>query len=322
MSESSERAIGVVGQGPWMKMLVDLARTHGRRVVLWAAGDVEADDLGDLSGVTVAADAELLCESSRTILMATTFPELPSICERLGEHVQGHHQVVHTLQGMEPGTGRFATEIITELTCVRQVGALVGPIYPDMYLEGKPCGAIIGSEFPQVIDHLQGWLTSPRLRLYGSRDLAGVETAAAAVRPIAAAFGLASVLELGPSARGMLMARGVAEVARLVEAFGGNARTAFGMAGLGSLATQVEPPGASAYQIGEMLARGESLEAIVEAHGARARDLIETSRQLSARAEEDGVASHIVGALARMFSGELSAPAAMRELFALRQMME
>ncbi|MEL6178209.1 MAG: hypothetical protein AAFS10_04610 [Myxococcota bacterium] len=322
MSKTIERAIGVVGQGPWMEVLVDLARIHGRRVVLWAAGEAEPAELGDLSGVTVAPGPEPLCDACRTILMATTFPELPGICEAMGGHVQGHHQVVHTLQGMDPQTGQFATEMISKLTCVRQVGALVGPIYPDMYLSGKPCGAIVGSEFPQVIQNLQSWLTSPRLRLYGSLDLVGVETAAAGVRPIAAVFGIASVLELGPSTRGMLMARGLAEVARLVEVFGGQPHTAFGMAGLGGLATQVEPPGASAYRIGQMLAKGSSVEEVVEAFGARARDLMETSRQLSAKATAAHVDAHIVGGLDKILSGTSDAPSTLRELFALRQMME
>ena len=310
----TDKKLGIVGEGLWGELLLDLAHKNTGGVLLYRTGEMSAEGAEEVDGL------EALGARCRLIMIATTFETLPRVASELGDHLKGHHRLVHTLQGLECGTGRRASEILRAMTPVRQVGALVGPFYPAMYHGGQPCGAIAGSEFPEVIGEVQKMLAKDRLRVYGSRDLRGVELAAAAVQVFAVAFGFAEKMGYGASVRGMLMARGLAELSRLVEICGGSPRTAFGMAGLGSLVSQVEAPGSTAYQLGVQLSAGEGGVDLLK--GKVASEVAETSVWLSRKASACGVEAHITSAVSRLLSGEMAVDAVLGELFALRQMME
>ena len=82
---------------------------------------------------------------------------------------------------------------------------------------------------------VQHLFASPTLRVYRSADVIGVELAGAAKNVIAIAAGISDGLDLGSSARAAVITRGLAEIARLVEAAGGKRETVMGLAGLGDL---------------------------------------------------------------------------------------
>ena len=76
--------------------------------------------------------------------------------------------------------------------------------------------------------------SSPLIRFYLGEDLLGNEVGAAAKNVIGIAAGMLDGLQK-TALKGALMSRGTREIARLIEAMGGDARTAYGLAHLGGL---------------------------------------------------------------------------------------
>ena len=105
--------------------------------------------------------------------------------------------------------------------------------------------------------------SSELIRFYYGGDLTGNEVGAAAKNVIGIAAGLLDGCEL-TSLKGALMARGTREISRLIEAMGGDPRSAYGLAHLGDYEATVFSPHSHNRAFGEALARGESYTQLAE----------------------------------------------------------
>ena len=99
-------------------------------------------------------------------------------------------------------------------------------------------------------------LGSPTFRLYTSPDVIGVEAAGAFKNVLAIACGIADGMGLGDNARAALITRGLAELARLVEALGGRAETVMGLSGLGDVVLTCTSGQSRNYSFGRRLGEG------------------------------------------------------------------
>ena len=123
---------------------------------------------------------------------------------------------------------------------------------------------VAASHEPALSQAVQDLFRVPWLRIYRHDDPLGVELAGATKNVIALAAGMVDGLEAGDNAKSALLARGLAEIARLGTALGAKVDTFFGIAGVGDLATTCFSPSGRNRTCGERLGRGETLEQILE----------------------------------------------------------
>jgi glycerol-3-phosphate dehydrogenase (NAD(P)+) len=115
---------------------------------------------------------------------------------------------------------------------------------------------VVASAFDEVRAESRRLLNAPPgLRVYGSKDLIGVELASALSGAYTIALGLCDGLGMTAGPRAVLLTRAVAEGSRLCQAAGGEARTFAGLAGLGNLLVRPNERSAD-YQLGRDLAAG------------------------------------------------------------------
>ena len=104
-----------------------------------------------------------------------------------------------------------------------------------------------------------------------NEDLVGVELCAAAKNVIALAAGGVDGLGLGDNAKAALIARGLAEMARLGEACGARAETFSGLAGMGDLIVTCWSRLGRNRRAGELIAQGASPDEAAAADRYRRR---------------------------------------------------
>ena len=167
------------------------------------------------------------------------------------------------MKGMESNTGKRLTEIFTEETGSDKVAVWVGPGHVQDYYAGRPSCMIIASHDIELTKYLVSLFNSKLIRFYYSNDLIGCEIGAAAKNVMGIAAGMLDGFDF-PGLKGALMARGAREVARLIDAMGGQGITAYGLAHLGDYQATLFSEYSHNRMYGEKYIRGEKMQRLAE----------------------------------------------------------
>jgi glycerol-3-phosphate dehydrogenase (NAD(P)+) len=108
--------------------------------------------------------------------------------------------------------------------------ALSGPNIAAEMARRLPASMVAASADESCASHVQDLLRVPWLRVYRHDDVIGVEVTGATKNVIAMAAGMVDGLGAGNNAKSALLARGLAEIARLGVAMGARLDTFFGVA--------------------------------------------------------------------------------------------
>lgn len=187
------------------------------------------------------------------------------------------------------------------------VGALSGPTFADEVARGLPSAIVLA--LPEAVEdaraeEVQHFLATERLRVYRSRDVVGAELCGALKNVLAIAAGLVEGLGLGHNARAALITRGLAEMARLVDASGGQRETVMGLAGMGDLMLTAVGPQSRNRRLGAELAKGVGLEAALDSLGGQVAEGVSTTEAALALAAKAGVELPITEAVSGLLKGE------------------
>jgi len=201
----------------------------------------------------------------RVVLFAVPSQHLRSVAEQAAPHLSPGACVVSLAKGIETGTLLRMTEVLAQVLPRHAgcVAALSGPTFAREVAQGKPAGATVAAHDPAVAARLQSLLSGERFRVYAETDVVGVEIGGALKNVLAVAAGMADGLGFGHNARALLIARGLAEMARLGTALGASARTFFGLSGLGDLVLTCTGDLSRNRTLGLRVGRGERAADVV-----------------------------------------------------------
>ncbi len=253
--------VGILGGGRWGQALGRLVMSAGHQPLI-AYRDERPPQI-----LPSSDDPPSVSHTCELLLVATSASALRRAI-RLAQPGPSNRVVVAG-RGVEPATGRWLTQVVTEECDALRVGALAGPAPVAEILNGGLCSGVVASPFSDVQDLTTTALHSSRYRVYQSADLTGVQLAGAVVPVLATLMGMARSLRgSGLGMYGTVLARGLEESARLAGALGADPMTLSGLAGVGSLVASQAVPGHPSYEAGVALAagdRGQGPSAIAQA---------------------------------------------------------
>jgi glycerol-3-phosphate dehydrogenase (NAD(P)+) len=241
-------ATAILGAGAWGTALAVILARDGHPTVLCVRrgellrGLVSArENATYLPGVAIPREVELTDSWTSAVARASiVVMAIPSRFARpamtqLASAIPSDAILVSATKGIEEASLATMTAMLAEVAPnARAYAALSGPGFAAEVARGKPA-ALLAASSNDSAREVQNLFASPALRVYRSADVIGVELAGAAKNVIAIAAGISDGLDLGSSARAAVITRGLAEIARLVEAAGGKRETVMGLAGLGDL---------------------------------------------------------------------------------------
>jgi glycerol-3-phosphate dehydrogenase (NAD(P)+) len=200
-------------------------------------------------------------------LIATPSSELREMLGRMRAS-RFEQPVIWACKGFEQASGRLPHQVAAEVLEKRVAcGALSGPSFALEVAQGRPTALTLAAGDAAFARRWARELHHPTLRVYFSTDLAGVEISGAVKNVMAIAAGISDGLGLGLNARAALITRGLAELTRLGVALGGRPETFMGLAGAGDLILTCTGDLSRNRRVGLLLAKGESLEAILKELG-------------------------------------------------------
>ena len=150
-----------------------------------------------------------------------------------------------------------------EYAGVAPCGVLSGPSFAQEVAQRLPTALTLASDDEEFSRNIAAQLHTPRLRVYSSRDVVGVETGGAVKNVITLAVGISDGMGFGHNARAALITRGLAEITRLGLKLGGHMETFMGLTGVGDLILTSTGDLSRNRRVGLMLAAGRSLPDIL-----------------------------------------------------------
>ncbi|HEY7156967.1 MAG TPA: NAD(P)H-dependent glycerol-3-phosphate dehydrogenase [Gemmataceae bacterium] len=319
--------IAILGDGAWGTTLaLLLAQNPHHRVRLWSAREDNGrllqqhrENVRLLPGVPIPPAVELTTDIRQAVagadLWVAAIPTvyLRATLTRIASKVRPGPPVLSLAKGLENGTFLRPTEIVTQVLGVEKVAVLSGPSHAEEISRGLPASVAVASRDPELARQVQHMFSAERFRVYTNLDPVGVELAGALKNIIGIAAGISDGLGLGDNAKAALLTRGLVEITRFGVAFGAEAKTFAGLAGLGDLITTCVSVHGRNHRVGQRLARGERW-ADIEASTNMVAEGAYTARSVHERAGQMGIDMPIAAEVYRVLYENKDPRAAVSEL--------
>lgn len=264
--------IAVIGDGGWGTANAMLLAGYGHKVVLWGAF---ADNIGEMSrtrrnerylkGVELPPSLEFTCdcaeavEGAEIVVLAPPSKYFAAVTARFRGLIRPSQLVVSLTKGLCESTRRRMTEIAREVLGTGDVVALAGPTHAEEVARGIPTAIVAACADERKAKTVQEVWSGPKFRVYTSSDPVGVEIGGTVKNVIAIAVGCSDGMGFGDNTRAALITRGLAELKRLVLAYGGKSDTLSGLAGIGDLIVTCTSVHSRNHSVGERLGKGEKI---------------------------------------------------------------
>lgn len=266
------KRVAVIGSGSWGTAISHVLGLNGCRVSLWSHNPAIPEVVNAqhsnplyLTGVSLP---NVVCTTSyrealngvESVVVATPSKAARTVAENILPLIDFETPVVILSKGFEMTTGLLMSDVYADvLGNTRRVAVLSGPNHAEDVGGNLPAATVVASSNKNISGYFQDLFTNCLFRVYTSDDVAGVEICGGAKNVIAIACGMLHGLGLGDSAGSSLLARGLAEISRLVIAYGGKEKTCMGLAGVGDLVATCSSRHSRNRALGEFLAAGKTL---------------------------------------------------------------
>lgn len=328
------QSVGVIGGGAWGTALAQSLCRAGRDVVLWArdssvAAGINQRHVNDarLPGVRLeaklrATDDIAVAAASDFLLLTVPAQHLRETAQMLSPSYKGGKPLVVCAKGLEEGTHRYMSEIVSE-ELNGSAAVLSGPSFALDVARGLPTAVTLAAARRQEADRIAGAIGHRFFRIYTTDDLIGVQMGGAVKNVLAIAAGILSGRRLGASAHAALVTRAFRELSRFGDHVGARRETLSGLSCLGDLILTCNSPQSRNFTLGRHLGEGLTLAEALTATGGTVEG-VATAAVVDELARQDlrPIDMPIASAVHRIVGGGMTVDDAIDELLSRPQRAE
>ena len=268
----------VLGAGSWGTAFAQVLVDAGAQTMLWArrhelAAAITAthrnpDYLPDVElppTLRASADPAEVLDEAEVVVVAVPSQTARENLAQLRDHIPADAVLVSLMKGVELGTAKRMSEVISDVTDVEpeRIVVVTGPNLAKEIAGRQPAAGVVACTDLDVAAFVQRACNAGYFRPYTNHDVCGCELGGAMKNVVALAVGMASGLGFGDNAQASLITRGLAEMVRLGTALGADPMTFSGLAGVGDLVATCMSSLSRNRTFGENLGRGMSVSDVV-----------------------------------------------------------
>ncbi len=264
--------VSIVGTGTWGIALGMLLQENGHHVTAWSKIPEEIAYLKEhhmhksLPGVEIpeeivfTTDLKSACEGMDLIVLSVPSVFTRATARSMRPFVAEGQIIVNVAKGIEESTLMTLVEQIRQEIPQADVAVLSGPSHAEEVSRHMPTACVAGAKSKETAERIQKYFMSRCFRVYTSPDVIGIELGGSLKNVIALAAGIADGYGCGDNAKAALITRGIHEIARLGGKMGGNARTFYGLTGVGDLIVTCASMHSRNRRAGILIGQGYSME--------------------------------------------------------------
>jgi len=269
----------VLGSGAWGTAIADLiANNTKKNIYLWAYEEEVARSIstnyqnkkympGKKLNKNILADIKLPNLHFKIIFVVIPSQFIFSFFKDFKNHFEkfnkDKHNFVICSKGIDLQRKKLLSEVVKEFFPKSNIAILSGPSFANDVLNRKPTAVTLATKSSKLAKILVDLLSNNYFRVYVSKDIIGVQINGAMKNVLAIAAGMTEGLNLGENARAAILARGIKEITRLVQAVGGKKDTVLGMSGVGDIILTCVSKSSRNYNFGVMLGKGKKIKDII-----------------------------------------------------------
>jgi len=201
-------------------------------------------------------------EGAHLVVLAVPAQFLSSVVKKIDPKVSKNKKFVCVSKGIERKSYRLMSQILHDELKHSSLAVLSGPTIAREVAMELPTAVVVASKSAKLRIKVRELMSSNHFTVYESTDIIGVELGGALKNVIAIAAGIVDGLGYGSNTKSVLIARGIAEMARLGNRMGAKRSTFMGLSGLGDLTTTCFSIHSRNHGCGVRLGQGETIQAI------------------------------------------------------------
>ncbi|MBI0093227.1 NAD(P)H-dependent glycerol-3-phosphate dehydrogenase [Lactobacillus sp. M0403] len=279
--------IAVLGAGSWGTVLGSMLADKGNEIVLYGNNEQVNQEINEHhtnehymkdwsvnETATATGDLNKALDRAEVILFVLPTQAIRIVAKQVGQILTETGRkplIVTATKGIEPGTKKLISEILTEEIYPNdtdKIVAISGPSHAESVAQKDLTAISCASTSKEYAEKVQEMFSNDYFRLYTNSDLVGVEVAGAVKNVIAIAAGILVGKHYGDDAKAALMTRGLAEITRLgVNYFGADPMTFSGLSGIGDLIVTCTSVNSRNWRCGKQLGEGKSLDYVLQNMG-------------------------------------------------------
>ncbi|WP_298228120.1 NAD(P)H-dependent glycerol-3-phosphate dehydrogenase [Gryllotalpicola sp.] len=311
--------VAVIGAGSWGTTFAKVLADGGADVTLWARRPELAREIREakrnsdyLPGInlpkrlTATARLAQALDEAEQVYLSVPSQKLREILIEVLPYLPEDAPVISLMKGVEKGSGLRMSQVVEQVLEIdpTRIAVLSGPNLALEIAREQPTASVVASTGVETAAAVAVTASTQYFRTFVGTDVIGTELGGVLKNLIAVAIGIVDGVGYGENTKASIMTRGLAEMTDFAVAYGAEAQTLSGLAGLGDLIATCQSPLSRNNTAGRLLGQGLALGEVVKQMNQTAEGLASVEPIL-ALAREKGVDMPIVEQVRQVLAGTL-----------------
>lgn len=295
----------IIGSGSWGTALAQVLADNKQDVEIVGVVEKEVEDINNnhknetfFPGVelnpAIRATSDFdVVKDADVVLLAVPTQAVASVAEKVGQLLPEGKQtvIINVAKGFDPVTDERMSEVIRRVVPeekLSSVVSLIGPSHAEEVVVRQLTTIDAVSQKEEDAQMVQQLFSNDYMRIYTGSDEVGSELGAAVKNVMAIASGILSGLGYRDNTRAALITRGLQEMIRFGQHFGGKPETFVGLTGIGDLIVTCSSEHSRNFQAGYQIGQENDVRNFLE-NNHKTTEGVRTARVVHEIAEKEGL---------------------------------
>lgn len=272
--------ISILGVGAFGIALARLFNYNDNKVTMWTKFKEELDivllkrqnplvlpDIKIPEEVIITDNLEKTIDGAEIIVLAVPGNAIDLVSKEISAFLKPEQVICIVTKSIDTKTNKFMSELVYENTRNENICMLAGPSFAvEVANYSNELGFVVASKSVKASLAIELCLENENIDVVKSKDIIGVQIAAATKNVFAILLGMLDTMKASDSTRACVLTRMLKDLKFIIEMLGGKESTVFTYAGVGDLLLTCMSSKSRNYRFGMKLGEGldtkEALEAL------------------------------------------------------------